>query len=211
MNLNRKKEGSPILLLPHPRKNTLSLINYDVSHLTNYNSDQLKGLNLLHIFQQSQRLNDLNSSQIAENLFLPFWNFLRFILKLSIKCSDSPFLNWFYLDKMKLFLIGLLGATLGAKFDDQESDWTVSPCPKNWPKPYVLGGYRRWQAWMLYAKFQSWWVIWNRISGRWWWRIRYYFWSFWSNWKKNRFWCSTRRRSPQYWHEQGWRLPNLSR
>merc|ERR1712168_1482897 len=28
-------------------------------------------------------------------------------------------------DKMKLFLIGLLGATLGAKFDDQESDWTV--------------------------------------------------------------------------------------
>ena len=34
---------------------------------------------------------------------------------------------------MKLFLIGLLGATLGAKFDDQESDWTVSPCPKTDP------------------------------------------------------------------------------
>lgn len=36
---------------------------------------------------------------------------------------------------MKLFLIGLLGATLGAKFDDQESDWTVSPYPKSQPNP----------------------------------------------------------------------------
>ena len=32
---------------------------------------------------------------------------------------------------MKLFLFGLLGATLGAKFDDQESDWTVSLQYKN--------------------------------------------------------------------------------
>ena len=48
---------------------------------------------------------------------------------------------------MKLFLIGLLGATLGAKFDDQESDWTVSPYRIHRPNRIDFsGGYRWWQA-----------------------------------------------------------------
>ena len=72
---------------------------------------------------------------------------MKFYTKLSIKCSDSPLIKLFHLDKMKLFLIGLLGATLGAKFDDQESDWTVSPYRIHRPNRIDFsGGYRWWQA-----------------------------------------------------------------
>ena len=92
MNRNRKNEGSLMFLLPHPRKKPTN--EHSGFFHTNKNSDQLKGPNLLHIFQQSRRLNDLNSSQKSSsptNLFLPFWNFSSFYILLSIKCSDSLF------------------------------------------------------------------------------------------------------------------------
>ena len=82
-----------MLPLPHPRKKSANQIHL---YLTNQNSDQSKGLNLLHIFQQSQRLTDLNSSQIADKLVSPFLDFSSFYTTVN-KMLRFPFLKLLYL------------------------------------------------------------------------------------------------------------------